>query len=207
MSVFISPYYNSQAKRLFDIVLGLILLTLALPVMAVLSLFISVSSGRPVIFKQRRTGLNKEPFTIYKFRTMQQGAALQRKKYNHLNQAPSPMFKIFNDPRFVGPGRLMSASGLDELPQLINIIKGEMSFIGPRPLPINEAKQLAKNWDFRFNVKPGLISFWTLSPKRHKSLTKWRQLEIKTLARGGWRFEMSLIIKIIPNLIKGLFGR
>lgn len=118
------------------------------------------------------------------------------------SQAPFPMFKMTNDPRFVGFGKILSRSGLDELPQLLNILKGEMSFIGPRPLPIMESKLLPKSWDFRYMVKPGILSEWAISRKKHESLETWKELEKKTLKYGSTVNDVSVLVRALLFLIR-----
>lgn len=197
----IHPYYFSWKKRVFDLSLALILLIFSLPLLAVISLAIFITNGRPIFFLQKRMGQNKKIFTIIKFRTMQKNAHRLQKKYTKLNQAPSPMFKIYDDPRFVGIGKFLSSTGLDELPQLINIIKGEMSFAGPRPLPVAESKALNKNWDFRYRVKPGIFSDWAISQDRNQSLKKWMELEKESLKRGGMREDVMAMLFSIKTII------
>lgn len=160
--------------------------------------------GSPIIFKQKRTGKNGKVFTIYKFRTMVKNAELirakDRTKLAKLNYAPLPMFKIGDDPRFIKFGRFLSRGGLDELPQLINIVRGEMSLIGPRPLPVTEANSLKKidyNWYiWRHQVKPGLFSLWVLDDKRHQDLKTWKKLERETL-KLNLAQQYLLIFKVI----------
>jgi lipopolysaccharide/colanic/teichoic acid biosynthesis glycosyltransferase len=193
MDALIHPYYFSSRKRILDITLACILLVGLLPVLTGIALVILITSGWPAIFSQQRVGKDKKIFTMYKFRTMYVGAHKDQKKYAKLNESPFPAFKLTNDPRFVGIGKWLSKTGLDELPQLINILKGEMSFIGPRPLPISEAKKLTGSWDFRYQVKPGVLSLWALSDKRHKSLRNWQSLEKKTFLKGSISHELSLI--------------
>lgn len=202
MPIKVHPYYHSNQKRLFDITLAIFLLVITLPILLIIYFLILLIAGTPTIFKQKRTGKNKKPFTMYKFRTMVKNASMLKKKYQKLNQAPGPMFKIFDDPRFVGIGKFLSSTGFDELPQLINILKGKMSFVGPRPLPVSESSQLPKNWNFRFKVKPGVFSKWTLDKSRHESLRRWKQLEVRTVKQGGAFFEIQLIIEIICQQIK-----
>lgn len=115
------------------------------------------------------------------------------------------MFKIAHDPRHTRFGYLLSRSGLDELPQLINILKGEMSFIGPRPLPLYEAKKLPKSWDFRYSVKPGIVSEWAISPQRYQSLRTWKKLEEKTLQKGSLKEDLLLLFKTIQYLFGSFF--
>lgn len=175
----------------------------SLPLMTIISIVIFFTSGSPVFYLQKRSGLNKKPFTIYKFRTMEVNASAKQSKLQHLNQAPKPMFKIHNDPRFVWGGMWLSNTGLDELPQLLNIIKGEMSLVGPRPLPTAEANKLPKEWSFRFLVKPGLFSYWTLDDRRHNSLESWQELEMKTISSSiGVGENLYLLLQNIMKQLK-----
>ncbi|PIR58812.1 MAG: multidrug MFS transporter [Candidatus Pacebacteria bacterium CG10_big_fil_rev_8_21_14_0_10_56_10] len=179
------PYHFSSRKRLFDVVVGGGALLALAPLLAVISLAILATAGRPIIYSQRRTGWRRRAFTLYKFRTMRTDADRVRHKLHHLNQAPLPFFKIFDDPRFVGIGKWLSQTGFDELPQLVNVLKGEMSLVGPRPLPVAEARRLKSNWNIRFKVKPGLFSDWTVSEQRHHSLRQWLELDKRTVVNGG----------------------
>lgn len=190
-------YHTSITKRFFDIFFSLLLLVVSLPIFLLLATTILLTTGRPIIFTQKRTGKDNKPFTMYKFRTMYRGADRHQKKFSQLNQAPEPMFKVFDDPRFVGIGKWLSRTGLDELPQLLNILKGEMSFIGPRPLPVREDKKLSKTWEFRHSVRPGVFSEWSVSDARHSGLRAWKELDKKTLSKGGLWYELSLITRTL----------
>lgn len=196
----ISTYYTSNRKRSLDLILALFFLFFLSPFFVLLSIVILIKDGKPIIFKQKRLGENKNIFILYKFRTMKKGSAQIKNKLQALNEAPYPMFKIKNDPRFTNIGRFLSVIGIDEIPQLINILKGEMSFIGPRPLPIDEAKQLDKSWDFRYKVKPGLLSKWALSPKRHFSLPYWKKLEKEDLESGSMKLDILFLINYIKTI-------
>ncbi len=198
----IHPYYFSWQKRFFDLSLAIILLIIGLPILASLTLINLLSIGQPIFYLQKRMGKNRQTFSIIKFRTMQRNAHLLQKKYAHLNQAPAPMFKIYADPRFVGIGKFLSKTGLDELPQLINILKNEMSFVGPRPLPMAENQKLDPSWDFRYAVKPGIFSLWAADDKHNRSLKIWQKLEKETLKKGGTKFELKLIIQILRNQLR-----
>lgn len=200
-----TPYYLSHKKLLFDMTLGILSIILSMPIWIFIAPIIFFTAGTPIIFKQKRAGKNKKTFTIYKFRTMKRDANNNQHELSHLNQAPEPMFKIFDDPRFVGIGQFLSKTGLDETPQFINILKGEMSFVGPRPLPINETKKLPKEWNFRYQVKPGLFSKWTLSKDRYKSLKKWKNLEMETLKIHSVHEDLLLIFKIVFQIIAKQF--
>jgi len=186
---------TTYKKRILDLLLSSTLLIILLPIFFLSYPPLLIIIGSPIIFKQKRAGKDKKEFTIYKLRTMKTKQQLQQSKNNkqktpttltnhelqELNIAPLPMFKIKNDPRFHSLGKLLSHFGIDELPQLINILKGEMSLIGPRPLPINESRQLDSSWNFRYKVLPGIISTWAISPKRYNSLTIWKKLEKETV--------------------------
>ncbi|GIK84384.1 MAG: hypothetical protein BroJett025_10060 [Patescibacteria group bacterium] len=197
----IHRYYHSRSKRILDFFLALSLLTLLSPLIVCLCCSTGIVGGKPVVYKQMRLGKNKKPFILYKIRTMKKGASVLQQKLKDLNEAPYPMFKIANDPRFTRIGKYLSRLGLDEIPQIINIIKGEMSFIGPRPLPIYEASQLDDTWDFRYKVKPGILSTWALSPKRHDSLAEWKKLEISGLQCASIANDIRLIIRSVKTVI------
>lgn len=139
---------------------------------------------------------------MYKFRTMYVGAHADTKKFLAQNQAPEPMFKIFDDPRFVGVGRFLSATGLDELPQLINVVLGNMSLVGTRPLPVAQAKKLGPKWQFRFDAKPGIFSEWTISKDRHKSSKKWLELDRETLSKGSIVGDIGVILRTLFKLAR-----
>ena len=193
----IHPYYFSRLKRSFDLTLASLLLVVLSPMLAILAGIIWLTAGRPIFFVQRRLGWHNQVFTLYKFRTMRLGAEKLQAQLAAKNEAPAPMFKLHHDPRFVGVGRWLSNTGLDELPQLINILRGEMSFIGPRPLPVAEAKALFKlhpEWKFRQAVKPGILSEWSLDGHRHRSLAHWRSLDALTVQRGGLGYELTVVI-------------
>ncbi|MCB9813388.1 MAG: sugar transferase [Pseudomonadales bacterium] len=194
-------YFNSTKKRLFDIFLSIILLVLIFPLVIVLLPFLYLKIGYPIIFKQERFGKNKKIFTIYKIRTMKIGSEAKQKSLSKANIAPIPMFKVEDDPRFISLGKIISKLGIDELPQLLNILKGEMSFVGPRPLPVYEAVKLSSSWNFRYEARPGLISFWALSPKRYESLSKWKELEKNTLRINSVKEEVALVFKAIDQII------
>jgi lipopolysaccharide/colanic/teichoic acid biosynthesis glycosyltransferase len=197
----VHPYHLSWQKRVTDIFLSTILSIVLSPLMVSIAFIIYATSGWPVIFTQLRTGQHKKPFTLYKFRTMYRNAHKHQKKYAQLNQVPAPMFKITSDPRFVGIGKWLSRTGLDELPQLFNILKGEMSFVGPRPLPISEATQLDSSWDFRYLVRPGIFSAWSVKMKSHTSLNNWKALEKSTVKNGGTGISLTLTTETLLTIL------
>lgn len=200
----IHPYYFSIQKRVFDLVVASSVLLITSPVWFLISSLILLTSGGPIIYNQKRTGQNQKTFTMHKFRTMYKGAHKRQWYYRPQNQAPEPMFKLFNDPRYVGIGKWLSKTGLDELPQLLNVVKGEMSLVGPRPLPVKEVKNLSSAWNFRHQVKPGVFSEWTLSPKRHYSLSDWKKLDQSTLSQGGILHDLQFMIRSCGQVLSYL---
>jgi lipopolysaccharide/colanic/teichoic acid biosynthesis glycosyltransferase len=198
----VHPYYGSFRKRLFDFFISSVWILIASPLFLIISLAIITSSGFPIFFTQKRLGKDKKVFRMYKFRTMYVGAHADTAKFLAQNQAPEPMFKIFDDPRFVGVGRFLSATGLDELPQLINVLLGNMSLVGTRPLPVAQAKKLGCEWQFRFQAKPGIFSEWTISRDRHKSSEKWLELDRKTLSKGSVTGDISIILRTLLKLAR-----
>lgn len=173
---------------------------LLFPLLLVVSSVILITAGWPVFYTQNRYGQNKKVFKILKLRTMYVGAEKNQWRYREDNMAPEPMYKNWYDPRFVGVGRWLSKTGVDELPQLINIAKGEMSLVGPRPLPVYEAKELPADWDFRSEVKPGVFSEWSATRGQADTLAAWKKLERQTLRRGGLNYELSVIKNTLINL-------
>ena len=200
------PQYNySQRKRSFDLVVGSCLLLISFPTLLFFSFVQLLSSGWPIFYSQKRLGRNKKIFTLYKFRTMRIGADLEQKALQKQNIAPLPMFKIVNDPRFTRLGYFLSRTGLDELPQLINVLKNDMSLVGPRPLPVKEGNALSVDWHWRWQVKPGLFSYWVLSDKRYKSLEKWKHLEKQTVQISTTTESLRVIIQILKQQTRALF--
>mgnify|MGYP001606226757 CR=1 FL=1 len=140
------------------LVLTSCLYIISLPVQAATAVVILCSVGWPVIFAQQRVGKNGKRFMMYKFRTMVNGADMQQKLYQRQNESVGPVFKIHNDPRFTLIGKILSHTGFDELPQLFNVLRGDMALIGPRPLPVSEAKKLKPWMHARQQIRPGIIS-------------------------------------------------
>lgn len=193
----IHPYFFSVEKRIFDILVSAAGLLAASPLYLVIGIGVFLSSGLPIFFVHERVGIHGKTFKMYKFRTMYVDADRDQRKFLKKNQAPAPMFKIFDDPRFVGIGRLLSKTGLDELPQFWNVLRGEMSIVGPRPLPMKEVKKLDPSWQFRFSVKPGIFSQWTISNKRHLSQRWWKLLEKKTLQCGSVWHDIETVVRTL----------
>ncbi len=182
-------------------VLALVTLAFSLPFFGLLWLVVRLEDNGPLLFKQKRIGKKKKPFIVYKIRTMVLGAERLKKKYTHLNEADGPVFKIYNDPRHTRVGRFLTRTGLDELPQLINVIKGEMSLVGPRPLPIDEARRAPKRYEKRFSVLPGITSLWVVRGSHQLSFDEWMKLDLQYVEnRSPWQ---DLSIMLLTGLLMG----
>lgn len=177
-----------------------------LPVLAATALIIAFTSGFPVIFRQVRVGKNGKLFTIYKFRTMVRSAEKKQHQFRRQNESDGPVFKIHNDPRFTRIGKVLSHIGLDELPQIINVLRGEMAFVGPRPLPLSEAKKLQPWMRERESVLPGIISPAILTGKYHLDFDAWMRNDVAyTRDKSVWR-DAILLVEFVP-FVAWLFGR
>jgi len=187
---------------MFERLLALFLLIFFSPAFFILYILIKLTSQGPFLFKQLRAGKNKKPFWIYKIRTMVENAEDLKEKIKHLNQADGPVFKVYDDPRFTKIGRFLAKIGIDELPQLINIVKGQMSFVGPRPLPLDEAKKIPKKYEKRFLVLPGIFSSWVAYGAFHNDFEKWMELDLKDVENKSFWYDLKIVIKSLGFVLK-----
>lgn len=204
--ILIPDYNSSYQKRLLDLLIGTSLILCSVPVLLITGFTIAITSGWPIIYSQPRLGKKKQVFTLYKFRTMRVGADSKQKQFSKFNIAPSPMFKLVKDPRLTSIGYYLSHTGIDELPQLINVLKNDMSLVGPRPLPIAEGKALKEDWNWRWQVKPGLFSYWVLSPNRYKNIRIWKQLEYQTISISSISGDLQVIARVLTQQIRSVFN-
>ncbi len=181
--------------------LALVLLVFLSPAMGLLYVLVKLDSKGPFVFRQKRLGENKRPFSLYKIRTMKVGSQKEQNKLRSFNQADGPVFKIYDDPRFTRAGQFISHTGLDELLQLINIIKGEMAFVGPRPLPKKEADKIAKKYHRRFLVLPGITSLWVVRGAQHQDFASWMKDDLEYINNKSLKLDLVIIIKSIKMLI------
>ena len=174
------------------------------PIMLIIALIIKLTSKGPIIFKQERVGLRGRKFYIYKFRTMVQNAEELKVQLESLNESDGPAFKIKNDPRITSIGRILRKTGLDELPQLFNVLKGEMSLIGPRP-PLASEVEKYERWHLRrLSVKPGITCTWQIIPNRNEVVfDKWMKLDIQYIDDWSLRKDFHLFFKTIKTVLYG----
>lgn len=189
-------------KRFFDLTLVLLSLPFWFPLVVVAAIIIAVSSpGAPVIFTQDRTGKGGQRFRMYKFRTMVPNAEKLKEKYMHLNELQWPDFKITNDPRVTRIGKFLRKTSLDELPQLFNVLKGEMSLVGPRPTSFGA--ETYKLWHTeRLDVMPGLTGLWQIIGRASLEFDDRLRLDIAYIERRGLLFDILILYKTFESVIK-----
>lgn len=197
----VSSYNKSFAKKVINKLLAALFLVMTSPLMLLIVIAIYLEDQKPLIFKQIRTGFRGKLFTILKFRTMIKNAEGAKNKYQHLNVSDGPTFKIPNDPRFTRLGKILAKSGLDELPQLLNVLKGEMSLVGPRPLPLYEAKKLTKRQKIRELVLPGITSSWVVSGAHRLKFQKWMELDKEYVQNATLLTDLIILFKTAKIII------
>ena len=184
-------------KRIIDIIgagLGLILLS---PIIAIVTCAVKFTSKGPVFFSQKRVGKNGELFEMYKFRSMVVNAEELKENLEDQNEMSGPMFKIKDDPRVTKVGKFIRKTSIDELPQLWNILKGDMSLVGPRPSLPKEVEQF-DNWMFkRLSVRPGLTCYWQVSGRNNIDFEDWMKLDVKYVEERNLWIDIKLIFKTV----------
>lgn len=198
---------NSMAlawKSFSEFWISFSILFMLAPIMLFIVFMIKVTSRGPIIFRQERVGLRGRKFYIYKFRTMVQNAEQLKQKLEALNESDGPTFKIKHDPRITAFGRFLRKSGLDELPQLFNVLRGEMSLIGPRP-PLSSEVERYERWQMRrLSVKPGITCTWQIIPNRNEVVfEKWMKLDIQYIDNWSIKKDLQLFLRTIKTVIYG----
>jgi len=196
--------FNLALRRSFDVLISLILFLITSPIWILTALAIKLSSNGPVLFKQVRCGLNGRRFVVYKFRSMVHGAELQKDRLTKLNEMNGPAFKIKDDPRITWVGRLIRKTSIDELPQFLNVLKGDMSLVGPRP-SIPEEVEKYKHWQRRrLSMKPGMTCLWQIQGRNTIDFDDWMKLDLKYIDSWSLKLDLIIFLKTIPVV---LFGR
>lgn len=184
-------------KRIIDIVASFTGLILLSPLILIVSMLIKLESKGEVIFKQKRVGLNGKEFYMYKFRSMVINAEELKEQLESQNEMSGPMFKIKDDPRITKVGKFIRKTSIDELPQLINVIKGDMSLVGPRPSLPKEVKKFEQWMMERLEVKPGLTCIWQISGRNNIDFEDWMKLDISYVEDRNLWIDIKLIFKTI----------
>ena len=197
--------WQSLAKQLLDFFGALVLLIVLSPVFLTIALAIKLSTPGPVFFRQQRSGINGSPFTIYKFRTMNTNAEQFKHELAAMNEMSGPVFKLTNDPRITPIGKFLRKYSLDELPQLFNVLRSEMSLVGPRPLPVDEVSRfdnLAHRR--RLSVKPGLTCLWQISGRNQISdFRDWVRLDLEYIDNWSIWLDLRILLLTIPVVLRG----
>jgi exopolysaccharide biosynthesis polyprenyl glycosylphosphotransferase len=181
-------------------IVGLILLA---PFFALLALLIKLESRGPVFFQQQRSGLNGRVFTLYKFRSMVCDAEARKAELEQSNEMDGPVFKMAKDPRITRIGAFLRRTSLDELPQLINVARGEMSLVGPRP-PLPQEVQAYEPWQRRrLSMKPGLTCIWQVSGRNNINFEQWMKMDLEYIDRWSLWFDFQLLLKTLPAVFMG----
>ncbi|MBC8030235.1 MAG: sugar transferase [Pyrinomonadaceae bacterium] len=194
--------WRTEAKRVIDFVGSLLLLMLCLPLFLLVAIGIKFDSAGPILFVQERMGYNKRRFRMIKFRTMTVDAEARMEELEHLNEKDGPVFKISADPRMTRVGRILRKLSIDELPQLVNVLLGDMSLVGPRPLPMRDVLGLNVAWQKRrFSVKPGLTCLWQVSGRSNLSFEEWMQLDLEYIDRWSLTLDCKILLRTIPAIL------
>ena len=196
--------WHTEAKRLFDLLAAAVLLVACLPLFVLVAIILKLSSPGPVFFIQERMGYNKRRFQLFKFRTMVIDAEARMEEIEHLNEKEGQIFKIKNDPRITPVGRFLRKTSIDELPQLLNVLLGDMSLVGPRPLSMRDALGLNAAWQKRrFSVKPGITCLWQVSGRSNLSFKEWMLLDLEYIDRWSLGLDFQILLRTIPAVLTG----
>lgn len=188
-------------KRSMDIAGAIGGLIVAAPILLAIALAIKLTSPGPVLFKQRRAGLGGRPFCIYKFRSMCLDAEKKKKSLRALSEQDGPAFKLTDDPRVTRIGRIIRKTSLDELPQLWNVLKGDMSLVGPRPLPIDEQNGCEQWQRTRLDVTPGLTCIWQVTGRSTVSFAEWVRMDVRYIRGHSLLHDLKILLQTLPAVL------
>jgi len=193
-----------KVKYCFDFCLSLILLVLFTPIFLLVILLILLTSGWPVFFVHRRVGYNRRIFNMIKFRTMVKNAQAMQAELETLNEADGAAFKIAGDPRITRFGKWLRKMSLDELPQLVNVLLGDMSLVGPRPLPVRDVGKIEHHWQYRrFSALPGMTCTWQTSRRYDMPFDEWARLDLEYIDNWSIGMDLKILVRTIPAVLLG----
>jgi exopolysaccharide biosynthesis polyprenyl glycosylphosphotransferase len=192
------------AKRMLDVVGAALMLFLLSPLLLLVALLVKLTSRGPAVFRQERAGMNGRIFTLYKFRTMVEGAEKDRAKLESKNEMEGPVFKIKEDPRITGLGKFLRKTSIDELPQLWNVVQGDMSLVGPRPLPTYEVEKFEPWQRRRMSMRPGITCLWQISGRNKvTTFVEWMRLDLEYVDRWSLGLDLKILLRTIPAVLGG----
>lgn len=197
--------WEMVAKMLLDFFGALVLIILSAPLLLVLAVLVKLTSPGPVFFRQQRSGLNGAPFEIFKFRTMTSNAEQLKHELAAMNEMTGPVFKVTNDPRITTFGKWLRQWSLDELPQLFNVLRSEMSLVGPRPLPVDEVRRFSDlAHRRRLSVKPGLTCLWQIKGRNQISdFREWVRLDLEYIDNWSIWLDLKILLLTLPAVLRG----
>jgi exopolysaccharide biosynthesis polyprenyl glycosylphosphotransferase len=203
----ITDFWGLMVKRAIDIVVSLTAIVLLSPVLLLTAILVKLTSPGGVLFVQKRLGLNKRIFNIYKFRTMVADAEARLKDLEHQNEADGAVFKIKNDPRITRIGAFLRKTSIDEFPQLFNVLKGEMSLVGPRPLQVRDYELFevhCQDWQRRrFSVRPGITCLWQIMGRSSTTFERWMELDLQYIRTWSVWLDLEILAKTVPAVLRG----
>jgi exopolysaccharide biosynthesis polyprenyl glycosylphosphotransferase len=192
------------AKRIVDVVVALLILAGLSPLLLLVALLVRLTSRGPSVYRQDRAGMNGRVFTLYKFRTMKADADAERAGLESRNEMEGPVFKMKDDPRVTGFGRLLRKTSIDELPQLWNVVKGDMSLVGPRPLPVYEVEKFEPWQRRRMTMRPGITGLWQVQGRsRVTSFADWMRMDLEYVDRWSLGLDFKILLRTIPAVLGG----
>ena len=193
--------YLTHGKRVLDIVGASLGLLVSAPLFALCALLVKLESRGPVLFRQRRVGWRGRAFTFYKLRSMRVGAHEERRHLLHMNEADGPVFKLSRDPRVTRIGRWLRTTSLDEIPQFINVLRGEMSLVGPRP-PLPEEVAHYEAWQIgRLAVRPGMTCLWQISGRSTFGFQEWMRLDLEYIKQQSFWLDLKILLRTLPAVV------
>lgn len=196
--------YHLVLKRVIDVVAAALLLLAISPLMLIIAIAVKLSSEGPVFFVQERYGRNRKRFRIYKFRSMVADAEELMKRVERLNEAQGPIFKIRRDPRITKVGRILRRASLDELPQLWNVLKGDMSLVGPRPMSLRDVHRFSEaSLMRRFSVVPGITGLWQVSGRSDTDFNTWIRLDLEYIDQWSLGLDLQILLRTVPCVLSG----
>jgi exopolysaccharide biosynthesis polyprenyl glycosylphosphotransferase len=201
--------WSALLKQIFDVLGALVIIIISSPITIPAALAVKLTSSGPIFFRQQRAGLNGKPFTMYKFRSMVTNAEQLKRELADLNEMSGPVFKITHDPRVTKVGRILRKYSIDEFPQLLNVLRGEMSLVGPRPLPVDEVKRFDDvSHRRRLSVRPGLTCLWQVSGRSDLTdFNEWVRLDLQYIDNWSLWLDLKILWRTIPVVLFGKGAR
>ncbi|HEY2956415.1 MAG TPA: sugar transferase [Candidatus Eisenbacteria bacterium] len=193
--------YLRMGKRALDVILASAALVVTAPIMLLAAIAIRLESRGPVLYRSTRIGRGGRPFTFLKLRSMVHGADRHRHRLSHLNECDGPVFKISRDPRMTRVGRILRVTSIDEIPQFVNVLRGDMSLVGPRP-PLPEEVAQYEPWQLhRLDVRPGITCLWQISGRSRIGFQEWMRLDLEYIRRRSLALDLKILLRTIPAVL------